>query len=189
MMSNEAWEHPVLGRVSFAEYYWRTEAKLPTFQRYKYLWSEDRPGSRTALLFDGEERPSDEAVALAVRIVEDQESFADRVRRGLWDDLVGNGPHSGMWWHGNLDDINAEAATFAPNDESALIRTIDDLNQHLGTPQVLIRESEFGSGGPIAEVTFSATFEDEHGISVLVDETGVIGLGYLGDAVPFGADE
>lgn len=190
-MSDHSWEHPVLGFISPTDYFWKSTVQLPAFRAFEYsCGSEQQRESWTWLLFEGEDRPSEAAVEFAVRIVEIQETLADRVRLAMWDELAGTGPNSGMWWHGQLEQINADEVAFTrPGDEPATIREPTDLNRHLGVPQVVIRDTVYGVDGLVAEVAFASTFDVEHGVGVLDDGTAVIGIGYQTDALPFNVGE
>lgn len=185
-MADDSWDHPVLGRVALDDYLWRAGATLDAFRVFGYGWrSAQEQDTWTWLAFWGEERPTGAAVELAVRVVDNQASLVERVRSALWADFNGDGPRSGMWWHGELDEINEDG--FHGVDDDSLIEAESDLHQHLGRARVAIRDSN-NDEPPIAEITFSASFELEHGIGVLDDGTRVIGIGYASSARPFRTD-
>lgn len=51
----------------------------------------------------------------------------------------------------------------------------------------LLRKSVDGYDEPIVELSFSAPFEDEHGVGVMTDGQSVLGIGYSCDVTPFEA--
>jgi hypothetical protein len=61
-----------------------------------------------------------------------------------------------------------------------------DLRAGLRVMEVCVRPKVEGCDGPVAELTFAAVFEEEHGLGVLTDGEGVLGIGYVADVQPFG---
>jgi hypothetical protein len=53
-------------------------------------------------------------------------------------------------------------------------------------PSLTIRESLYEHKKPIAELTFSAGFEPEHGVGILTDGNTILGTSYASDVLPYG---
>jgi hypothetical protein len=48
-----------------------------------------------------------------------------------------------------------------------------------------VRKKVFGYPKPVVELSFTAAFDDEHGMGALTDGTKILGLGYICDVTPF----
>jgi hypothetical protein len=61
----------------------------------------------------------------------------------------------------------------------------DDLLPAMRFRGLTISESLYEFKKPIAELTFSAVFEEEHGVGILTDGNTILGTGYSGEALPY----
>jgi hypothetical protein len=167
---------------------WRSRIELPAFKPFNF---GGRATGKCTLFFDvdgsGREHPAGAAVALANAIIAHQEQLAGNVAAGLWNDFTGDGPDSGMYWHGDLSAvIQGMESAFDLIPPTG----VQDVARLLGLDAVRIRPSPRGGKtrgqDPLAELQFIAAFEDEHGLGVLTtDGRTVAGFGYAGDVSPF----
>jgi hypothetical protein len=178
---SEVWEHPELGRFEYDGVEWSRAVELPGFGAFDYQRDEDDAKRLTFAADDEGERPTAEMAALAAKVLANQRALAERVVAALWEDVNGRGPRSGMWWHGASDDV-ADAM-----EEDGLPRpaAAGDLITGLRVMEVCVRPHVEGYDRPVAELTFAAAFEQEHGLGVLTDGERILGIGYMGDAEPF----
>ena len=182
------WEHPDLGRFVLDGEGWRGTVTAQGFDGFAFDAGYDTgpPDGRYEFVFrrggdfgaDADaDAPSDAEVALARRVLADPARLAQAVAAALWDDFGGRGPGSGMWWR---DDLAAVAEAAGEGDPPAGPADVPGL---LRLNAIVVRES---GGRPVAELAFWPAFEEEHGVGVLTDGERVLGLGYSGDAKPFG---
>ena len=54
--------------------------------------------------------------------------------------------------------------------------------------RIVIHKEADGYKKPVAELTFAALFEEEHGVGVLTDGKEILGTGYMGEAAAFDSD-
>jgi predicted DNA-binding WGR domain protein len=174
------WEHPKLGRFTYDGMAWTRTVKTPAFKPFRYEGSS----SKCELSFetdDEDELPAPDAVAVAERVLANQDALAAKVTAALWDDFTGRGPKSGMYWHGDLDAV-AEGMEFAeglkPPTKAA------DLPRLMQLSGITVRKPR-RQDKPLAELSFSAAFEEEHGVGILTDGKSIVGIGYASDVTPF----
>jgi hypothetical protein len=125
--------------------------------------------------------PSAAAVKLALRVIANQAELPALVTSALWEEFNGRGPKSEMWWHGDMGQV---AENFGYADRPAPTRP-DDLPPVMRFTGLTIRESLYEYKKPIAELTFSAVFEEEHGVGILTDGNTILGTGYSCQASPY----
>ena len=106
---SKTWSHPQLGAFEYDtdQDAWLRTHDLPAFNIFTWEVEEDEPDGKYEFLFrkpDGEE-PSAAEVALALRVVTNQANLAPLVSRTLWEDFNGRGPKSGMWWNGDMQQV------------------------------------------------------------------------------------
>jgi hypothetical protein len=181
--SGTEWRHPDLGVFHFDDFGWVNAVPVPAFKAFNFgakrLKSPDtRPLLITANSPD--ELPSPAAVEIAKRVVENQAQLAGKVADALWADFSGTGPNSGMYWHGDLDQVvNGLESGEAP-------RSAKDLFKLLRLTQIRVhRANVTNDTGLYAELVFDAEFEEEHGVGILTDGSKILGIGYSGDMTPF----
>jgi len=179
------WSHPELGTFKYDGMIWVNKISMPAFKAFAYdtrYSNARRSTGKHELAFeadDEEETPSAAAVALAAKLLANQKEMVSRLTKALWKDFTGEGPESGMWWHGDLDQV-AETmdADEPPADEKELLTLLQ-------LSQVTVRKGVDGYEKPVIELSFHAPFEDEHGVGLLSDGVEIIGIGYSFDVTPF----
>ena len=175
------WDHPELGRFEYDGTAWTRTVKTPAFKPFRYEGSS----SKCELQFetdDESERPSPEAVAMAERVLANQEGLAAKVTAALWDDFTGRGPDSGMYWHGDLASL-ADGMEF--EDTLKPPKKAADLPRLLQLTNITVRKPSRRGGETLAELSFAAAFEEEHGVGILTDGKAIVGIGYIADVTPF----
>lgn len=180
------WTHPKLGEFKFSKQdsAWIGTVDAPAFAIF--TWELKTPRTQFDLEFyveDASQEPSVEGVEIALSILAAQKELASNIPKALWDDFKGNQPGSGMWWHDDLEEV---AANFGYDDRPAP-KAPNDLLPVMRLGGIIIHEEMGEDEKPVAELCFGAVFEEEHGIGVLTDGKSILGLGYSGDAVPFGS--
>jgi hypothetical protein len=180
------WTHPQLGTFEYDDDYgaWATTVKAPAFDAFK--WEQEPTGSCGLLIDadDEDEVPSRAAVAVALKVLAAQAGLPKKVIAALWDDFNGRGGDSGMWWHGDLKEV---AAHFGYDGRPAPRRP-EDLLSAMDFLRIVVRKEADGYEKPVAELTFGAVFEEEHGVGVLTDGKDILGTGYMGEAAAFDSD-
>ena len=175
------WDHPELGRFKYDGMDWTPKVDVPAFKAFG-LGNARRSKGTYELSFEADDEddvPSPAAAALASKALANQAGLAAKVKAALWDDFNGRGPTSGMWWHGNLDEV-AEVADLDDPPAKA-----DDLLKLMRLSCIQVRKGVDGYNKPVVELSFDAAFEDEHGVGVLTDGETVLGTGYSADVSPF----
>lgn len=185
------WEHPKLGKFKYGFTGWDGVAKAPGFDVFRYdngLGDQRKPNGKYELTFYGDDEddvPSAAAVAVALKVLGAQDELPAKVMKALWDDFNGRGPDTGMWWRDDLGQV-AEAMEDSGVDEPP--GSADDLRKVLWLGSINIHKSVDGYEKPVAELSFSAAFEEEHGVGVLTDGRKILGLGYSSDVTPYGTE-
>jgi hypothetical protein len=185
MTSMPAWEHPRLGRFIYDGMAWTQTVNVPAFKAFtshSRYFDMPRSKGRHRLEFEADNEmdiPSATAIALATTVLENQADLVGEITRALWDDFNGRGPDSGMWWHGNLDEVVLNMGSEKRPSGA------DDLLPLLKVSQIGVRKQADGYPEPIVEISFHAEFEPEHGVGVLTDGHVVLGTGYHLDVMPF----
>ena len=124
--------------------------------------------------------PTDEIIALTVKVVSSLPELISQGVEALWKDIHGTGiSSSGMWWNNALDEVFAsDFGPAKPDDVKGLYALLEPTG-------VGVDASIYKWKGPAARITFSSEIDEEHGISFLTDGEQIIGLGYTMDPSPF----
>ena len=180
----ETWKHSTLGKFTADEIAWKGHCTLPSFKAFRYGGSRR---SKLRLEFEIEDEdepvvPSKRAVAVAERIVKNEQSLSEKIANAVWKDVNGNGKDTGMWWHGDMESVldNISSA----GGKSKLIDA-NDIYKVIGSPSVWIRESIYLYEKPCGIICFNCAFDVEHGLGVLTNGTSVLGLGYQMSVSPY----
>ena len=175
------WEHPELGRFEHDGVAWTRTVKTPGFKPFRY----EGTSTKCELGFetrDENEPPSREAVAVAERVLANQAALVAKVAQALWDDFTGKGPDSGMYWHGDLDSL-ADGMEFEETLKPP--KKPADVPRLLQLTNISVAKPRRGQDKPLAELSFAAAFEEEHGVGILTDGRTILGIGYSSDVSPF----
>ena len=179
------WKHPELGQFKYDGMEWERVVDTPAFKAFKYDDDDgDSPRGKCVLAFEADdenEKPSAAAVAVALKVLGAQAELVTKMIKALWEDFNGRGPESGMWWHGDLDEVanGLEDADLPPP------RRAEDLLKLMRPFKIVVRKRVEGYEKPIVELSFAAAFEEEHNVGVLTDGKKIIGTGYQIDVRPF----
>ena len=174
------WRHPTLGTFNREGDEICATVIIPAFRVYSYSSrpSSRRPSGKTVIRFtlkEQEDAPPKEHIALVEAVVRNASALATSIARSLWQDFQGKGRASGMWWHGDLDQVNENM------DEE--LATEKDIYSSMRLQSITVRR-EFGKK-PLAELDFRAALELEHGVGILTDGKKVVGIGYALDVTPY----
>jgi Domain of unknown function (DUF6985) len=186
-MKKPTWKHPDLGLFTFDDWAWIATVDAPAFNTFAYDPEGAQPTGKYQLAFEAEDEkdvPSPAAVELASKVLTNQAELVPKITDALWDEFSGRGPHSGMWWHNELAQV-AEAMKwydFPP------LKRRDDVLTVMELSSIVVRKSVYDDERPVVELSFSAAFEDEHGVGVLTDGRSILGIGYSHDVTPFEVD-
>ncbi len=117
--------------------------------------------------------PNEAMASLALTILDNEPRLVPKLLEGLWTDLNGRGPDSGMWWHGD------PSTAFEQFDELQLPipKSPAELRAILEPTNLTIRRDL--SSPPkkwVGEFNFHAAFDVEHGVGLLTDGVDVLGL-------------
>lgn len=182
---SQTWKHPELGTFNYDDECgrWIGTHDLPAFKIFKWKNKSTEPTGAYELAFESDDRkePSAGAIALAATVISNHEKLASLITPTLWEEFNGHGSSSGMWWHGDMDEV---AANFGYDDRPSP-KCPDDLLPVMRFAGITIHETVYECDGPLAEFTFAAVFEEEHGVGILTDGNTIIGTGYANDALPF----
>ncbi len=183
------WKHPQLGTFEYDGIAWVARVPMPEFKAFRFdpgYSNAKRSKGIHELAFEAADEhdiPSTEAIALANKVLENQKPLVATIAKALWSDFNGQGPKSGMWWHGGLDEVAEALSDTIDVDEPP--ESAKDLLKYLSVSRVTVRKKVDGAKGLVVEVSFHAGFEDEHGVGVLTDGERVIGIGYTSDVTAF----
>jgi len=177
------WSDPELGTFDFDTFRWTQKVILPSFNALRYL-GETR---EIDLYFEAEDEsdvPTETAVSVAKRLIQNQEALVSKLLKALFDDLHGNGPDSGMWWHDAVEDVywNWDED---PDLRNLRIEKPDSLRELLCCYAINISRFDDGYDTPLATISFVSPIEEEHDIGILTDGTDILGTGYGDDPSPF----
>jgi hypothetical protein len=179
------WTHPTLGAFRYDGLNWVQEITLPAIKAFtygRYKRPTKTKASQIELAFEVDrdgELPSPAAATLAVKVLANQNLFPTQLTEALWLDLTGDGPPSGMWWHGDLEQVADTIEEGTPPTQAT------DMFKLIRPYQIRILKSVERHKSPIVEIKFRAAFEEEHGLGILTDGITILGLGYSADASPF----
>lgn len=181
-----SWTHPKWGEFERDDIDWKTMISIPSFARFSR--DTDFPDASEStgkhkLVFtceDEDQKPSVEQVKLAEAVVANQEALVKTIATALWNDFNGEGPESGMYWHGDLEELakGLDSPEEAP-------QSAEDVLKLLQVCAICVHTKR-GNRPAMAEIAFHASFEQEHGVSVLTDGKKILGIGYMYDVEPFG---
>lgn len=130
----------------------------------------------------GLKAPAPEQVRLVLELCENHSELKAKAARALWEEFQGMGTDSGMWWRDDMELVR-QNYLFAGKQPPETWRELEEDLTLSGL--VSWHESDEQHPG-LVELGFEASFESEHGIGVLTDGETVLGLGYCGEARPFG---
>ena len=187
-MKKPTWNHPDLGCFTFDKGEWVATVGAPAFNAFGYDPEGGKVAVKYELAFEAENKKdiaSPAAVELASNVLTNQAELVPKVTNALWDDVSGRGPNTGMWWHNDLAQV-AENLKWWRSPPPALTGP-EDLLAVMQLSSIIVRKSVHGYDQPIVELSFSAPFEDEHGVGILTDGRSVLGIGYSCDVTPFEA--
>ena len=179
------WTDPQLGPFEFKDA-WVTTVAAPAFRPFKYHsgYRESVPNGKVQVWFDADGRddvPSKSFAALATKVLANLEKLVPKITASVSDDLCGRGPDSGMWWHGDPEQL----AEMMGGGDHAPPQREKDLLRLMRPYQIILHKKLYDYPKPVAEIVFRAAFDEEHGVGVLTDGTRILGIGYGGDADPF----
>jgi hypothetical protein len=187
-----AWEEPDLGTFHFDDFGWTKRVDVPAFKAFKYRARRRKLPVTCTLAFttyDEKNKPTPAAVALAKLVLANHAALVTKVADAMWADFTGSGPESGMYWHGDLDqvaqgmvDFNAQGLK-PPRSAGDLFKLMRLQDIRIEQPA---RQSARATSSPLlAQLNFRAAFEQEHGVGILTDGSELLGIGYSGDVSPF----
>jgi hypothetical protein len=61
----------------------------------------------------------------------------------------------------------------------------EDVPRLMLLTNITIPKRRRGQDHPLAELSFAAAFEEEHGVGILTDGKAIVGIGYSSDVKPF----
>lgn len=175
------WQHPELGQFKYDGGGWAKTISVPAFKGFK-----GQRAGKCDLAFNADDEtdvPSPAMISVAAAVLDYQGELARKVIDGLWDDFNGRGPDSGMYWHGDLDAV-AEGLDWGDEDPEPPT-SAKDLLRLMSPNGITVRKGVHGYDKPVVELSFSAAFEEEHGVGILTDGRTIIGIGYSSDVQPF----
>lgn len=188
----DTWHDTELGLFTFDEYAWVKEFKMSVFLAFKYagygtgIQQTGRPNFD--LLIEAENKneiPSQPLVEVARLTISNLERLVKEGIVALYNDFIGNGPNSGMWWHSCLEDVRKDIINELENEALCKLEEAGDLYTYMGNPSVFVQSRGYGYKYPCAVISFSALFEVEHGIGMLTDGNTILGVGYEMSVSPF----
>lgn len=170
------WRHEQLGTFWFEDDNWVGYLQLKGFARFAYGDSETE--ICIAAVDEEEDEPSRDLVDLTIKTIENHQHLISTGIEALWHDFNGNGPESGMWWHGKLDHVRDKL-------QGKTLESSNDLFDLLKGPSIHVLKHSYGYERPCSTIGFGSDIDDEHGIGLLSNGTEIIGLGYADDPSPF----
>jgi hypothetical protein len=179
-----AWSDAELGTFHFDDTGWLIRLPLPAFDAFNYgakkksKKKEPRQYPLTITANSEEELPKPGAIAMVRKLIANQATLATAAAEALWADFAGTGPDSGMYWHGDLDQVAEGLESGKPPGG------VKDLYKLMKLGAVRV-EKTGRSKAYTADLNFPARFEEEHGVGILTDGDAVIGIGYSDDVSPF----
>lgn len=186
------WNDSQLGEFTFDYFQWEQTLRMEAFSVFTYFESEARKvassNASVAICIEAEDEsdfPSEEIVAIARLTIKNHARLLRDGLHALLNDMLGNGPDSGMWWHSNIDQVIEIIEGQAKGPALTKLNHPDDLYSLLGKPSIRIQEFGYGYDRPCSVISFESAFEPEHGIGVLTDGSKVLGVGYEMDVSPF----
>jgi len=166
------WKHPKLGEFSCQYGEVSGTVAMPG------MFNNGKRSPKVALSIyvrKNDKEPAKEQVDLVLNVQKNAKALAKKICRALWEDFQGKGRKTGMWWHGNLAEVN--------RDLNRPIRREADLPGMLKLSSMMVNKG--ADKKPVMVLNFHAPFEDEHGVGVLTDGKTVLGIGYASDVMPY----
>lgn len=187
-----SWTDPQLGMFKFNEYQWEKTIEIEAFSIFPYGGfgnpNEDNSSSNIVLGIEAEDEceiPSEQVIEVARLTIKNHQYLLREGIKALFNDLIGKGPDSGMWWHSAIDHVREIVANRVDESTLAVLNKPEDLHALLGKPSIRVQEFGYGYDDPCSIISFEAVFEPEHGIGILTDGTQILGVGYEMDVSPF----
>lgn len=192
------WTHSRLGTFEHDDTCWLSKIEIAFLEAFTYIDAAVRFGRKTRNPFelimqcDSEvDEPNEQMIALAVEFLNNESLIIASIVKAIWSELMGEGPYSGMWWHGDLafafrGGDYASAVQENLRDSQLPIPTCPEDLKRILEPKNLTIRRDFAAPKPwIAELNFYSGFDVEHGVGVLTDGHEVLGIGYSSDANRF----
>lgn len=183
----KTWKHTKLGVLTFDSNLdgWVGKCELPGFKIFTLKPRTKKVATSVQLFIESPDgkAPAAKLVTLAEKVIVNQALIAPQIAPTFFEDFQGRGPSSGMWWHGDKEQIQyafQEAGKPVP-------KAAKDFYPLMRLSRLLIHRGVYKYNKPIAEFTFATVFEEEHGIGFLTDGEKILGTGYADDASPFDA--
>jgi hypothetical protein len=183
------WKHPKLGQfTAHKSGHWSRQMNVPAFAAFSYDTGYSNAHRSTGditftfspwLANDHLDAPTPGMIAVAEKILDDPKKTVQMVAEALWQDFNGRGPDSGMWWHGEMDEI---FPTFEELKLPPPTRGEDVLNL-LNPDGIDVFDRSWDLPDPVAYLQFHAAFEQEHGLTLLSNGDAILGIGYAGGEV------
>src|SRR3712207_5468916 len=130
------WKHPQLGEFTLGSA-WTATVDIPAFATFSYPARVGPSSGKCCLSFlkpmfgfgagANSDPPSEGAVRVALRVIENQQQLASAMALALWEEFHGRGPTSGMWWYGKIEKVRENAAEAGV----AALETPDDVRRLL----------------------------------------------------------
>jgi hypothetical protein len=204
----DKWKHEELGVFTFNRRFgWVRMVTHKRFDAFTYDTGRGNAGHPTGkytlvIPANGESgTPTRMMADVASKALAHPPRMVSMIVTALWEDFIGKGPDSRMWWHGNLKAVKQCISQRAYPPNKARIVRLDgpaDLLPWMRLLTILIHEPRkatltainpvtgkvikldrtCSARPPLAEFSFSSPFEEEHGVGVLTDGTSVLGTGY-----------
>lgn len=186
------WYEPKLGQFTYNEGIsaWIKDSQLEPFSMFSYNdcvnkgTSFDTPNQLVKLWIetDGEDDlPSEGVVDLIHLTLKNQEKLLAECLNALFNDFLGKGPSSGMWWRLEIDHIRALEAL----PKSYVLSEPRDLYKIMGDPGIVFQNRSGKYKMPCSTIGFESVFEKGHGVGFLTNGKELLGLGYRMDPFPY----
>jgi hypothetical protein len=176
------WKHSQWGSFKHDGVAWSAKINAPAFAAFKYDTRTSRSSFEFAFeSYDPANLPTRPMIALAQKVLAAQKDLVLKITAALWEEFNGRGGQSGMWWRNDPDELTeALHGSDIPPPENA-----DDVLRLMRLSAIVVRPRVEGYDKPIVELSFSAAFEEEHGVGVLTDGKKILGTGYSADVTPY----
>jgi hypothetical protein len=183
---------------------WMFYCDEPAFEVFNYedaFFDDDNPHSLEIVIetITKGEKPAREAVDAILEVWSQRTTIPEKVCNHLWGEITGKIPTQYWWaddsqWESNPVNrpISANALKEQLGLDTILCRYVPAqsasansiINPFTGTP-VEVRSAAISRPGFwYVELSFSASFENEHGVSVYWHRNRIIGSGYCSDPPP-----
>jgi hypothetical protein len=108
------WAHPEFGEFEFDGFAWRKVFYLPAFNVFTQPCDRisERRGEIDACVWsiDQSDLPTPEIADRLSKVIRNHKQLIPRIVAALIADILGTGPKSGSWWHGNVTSIEESIA-------------------------------------------------------------------------------